>query len=344
MRKAARTKVGMIIKWLACLLAVANFMQAPVDAQQQRRAPILRVHLLGTGGPELVPDRAGYTTLIEAPGLADESGLLLIDAGRGALQRLYEQRINPKRVTRIFLTHLHSDHIAGLPDLWMTPWFLLGRTAPLEIWGPPGTAAMVAGMRAMYGHDVVQRQNRFNPAAGLATIVHEVKPGIVSDRDDVRVSAFAVEHADGDPAFGYRIERAGRIVTLSGDATLSAGLVAAATGADLLVQNVIAFSPRLSAMSEMQGVLAKLTTPEQAGQLIMAARPRLTIFSHIVKKELPGEAGDRVVLDRVRATGAHGQIAIGHDREIVEIGESITVLAPLSLDDLPDLDSKSAAF
>lgn len=306
--------------------------------------PVLRVHLLGTSGPELTPDRAGIATLIEAPGPPDASGLILIDAGRGVTEQLYRDRINPKRITRIFLTHLHSDHIAGLADLWMTPWFLLGRTHGLDIWGPPGTAAMVAGMQSMYGHDVVGRVNRFNPATGIAITVHEIAAGTVLDRDGLRVTAFKVDHADGDPAFGYRIDRGGRSVVLSGDTTLTDTLVAAATGADLLVQNVIAFSPRLSAMPEMQGVLAKLTTPEQAATLLLRARPRQAIFSHIVKKELPGEAGDEAIIARTRAAGYRGALAMGHDREIIEIGSTMTILPPSSLAGLPDLDSKSADF
>jgi len=333
----------MKITSFATILGIAC-TQVPANANEAPPPPALRVHLLGTGGPELVPDRAGYTTLVEAPGLSDPAGLLLFDVGRGALQRLYEQRINPRRVTSIFLTHLHSDHIAGLADLWMTPWFLLGRTAPLEVWGPPGTSAMVAGMRVMYAHDVKGRQNPFNAAEGIAINVHEVTPGTISEQGGVRVLAFTVEHGDGDPAFGYRIERMGRAVTLSGDATMSEGLIANARGTDLLVQNVIAFSPRLSATPEMQGVLAKLTTPEQAGRLISEATPRLTVFSHIVKKELPGEAGDKVILDRVRATGARFPIVMAHDREIVEIGKKISVLPAPSLSGLPELDSKSAPF
>ncbi len=136
----------------------------------------------------------------------------------------------------------------------------------------------------------------------------------------LRVRAFAVEHADGNPALGYRVERAGRVVALSGDATLSDGLVEGARGADLLVQNIIAFSPRLSAMPEMQGVLAKLTTPEQAAQLIMAAAPGLTVFSPYREEGTARDAGDAIILERVRAAGARGRIAMGHDREIVEIG------------------------
>jgi len=299
----------------------------------------MRVHLLGTGGPELTPDRQGIATLIETP-----DDLLLIDAGRGVMQRLYEQRINPKRVTRIFLTHLHSDHIAGLADLWMTPWFLLGRTAPLEIWGPPGTVAMVAGMRAMYGHDVAHRVNAFNPASAIAIEVHEIEPGVVYDHAGLTMRAFAVEHADGDPAFGYKAERGGHAVVLSGDTTYTKGLSDAAKGSDLLVQNVIAFSPRLSAMPEMQGVLAKLTTPEQAARLMTEAQPKLTLFSHIVKKELNGAQGDAAIIARVRAAGYKGPVQIGQDREIVEIGEDVLQRPPPRRDSLPDLDSKSGPF
>ena len=315
-------------------LLIAICCAAPAAAE-----PAMRVHLIGTGGPELTPDRAGYATLIETP-----DDLLLIDAGRGLIQRLYEQRINPKRVTRIFLTHLHSDHISGLPELWMTPWFLLGRTAPLEIWGPPGTAAMIAGMRSMYGHDVAHRVNAFNPASAIAITVHDIAPGKIYEHAGLVLSAFAVEHADGDPAFGYKVERGGHAVVMSGDTTYTPSLVAAARGADLLVQNVIAFSPRLSAMPEMQGVLAKLTTPEQAARLMQEAQPKLTLFSHIVKKELNATAGDKAIIARVRAAGYAGRVEMGEDREIVEIGDDVRLLPPPSLDGLPDLDSKSSPF
>ncbi|SDD75802.1 ribonuclease Z [Sphingomonas sp. YR710] len=298
-------------------------------------APTMLVHLLGTGGPELTPDRQGYATLIEAP---DE--LLLFDAGRGVMQQIYEQGINPKWVTRIFLTHLHSDHIAGLPDLWMTPWFLLGRTAPLEIWGPPGTHKMIAGMRAMYGHDIDSRVDRFNTIWGLEVTVHEIVPGKVYERAGLVVTAFAVKHADGDPAFGYRIDRAGHSVVLSGDTTLTPNLVTAAKGADLLVQNVIAFSPRLTSRPEMQMVLAKLTTPEQAAELLKEAQPKLAIFSHIVKKELPGRTGDDAIIARVRLAGYAGPVQIGHDREVVSIDDKVTVSPPPSTVGLPELDGK----
>lgn len=297
--------------------------------------PVMLVHLLGTGGPELTTDRQGYATMIEAP---DE--FLLFDAGRGVMQQIYEDRINPKWVTRIFLTHLHSDHIAGLPDLWMTPWFLLGRTDPLEIWGPPGTRKMIAGMRAMYGHDIDSRVDKFNAIWGLEITVHEIAPGKVYEHAGLTVTAFPVQHADGDPAFGYRIERAGHSVVLSGDTTLTPTLTSAAKGADLLVQNVIAFSQRLSARPEMQLILAKLTTPEQAAALLKDSQPKLTIFSHIVKKELPGPAGDDTIIARVRLAGYNGPVQMGHDRDVVTIDDGVTVMPATTIFGLPELDGK----
>jgi len=323
--------VSGIVRFAAALLLL---LAAPAVAE----TPAFRVHLLGTGGPELTPGRFGAATLVEASGQ-----LLLFDAGRGVVQRLYEARINPRRITRIFLTHLHSDHIDGLPELWLTPWFLLGRTVPLDLTGPSGTSAMAAGMRAMYAHDVVARANAFNPATAIETHVDETEGGIVYERDGVRVTAIPVEHADGNPAFAYRVDHAGHAILLSGDTTYDPRLVAAARGADLIIHNVVAFSPRLSALPEMQGVLAKLTTPEQAARVFAETRPRLAVFSHIVKKELPGTAGDRTIINRTRLAGYRGPLIMGHDGMTIDVGEQVRLVAPPKAP-LPDLDSKAADF
>ena len=181
--------------------------------------------------------------------------MLLFDVGRGAKQRLYQSRVNPKDISKIFLTHLHNDHFEGLPDLWMTPWFLLGREHGFELWGPEGTAEMVQGMRARFGHDLKARVNQFNPIETLAIQSHIVSDGVVFERNGVKVTAFPVEHADGNPAFGYRVDWNGRRVVLSGDTTLSENVITHGTGADVIIQNVIAFSDRLSQMPVMKGVL-----------------------------------------------------------------------------------------
>src|SRR4030095_13353490 len=107
---------------------------APAAAQGQQ----FRVTLLGTGCPPAVMNRFGPSTLVEAG-----EQKFLFDAGRGALQRLVQLNVPWQAIQGVFLTHLHSDHVVGFPDLWLTGWLIApGRNVPLQVWGPPGTADM----------------------------------------------------------------------------------------------------------------------------------------------------------------------------------------------------------
>jgi ribonuclease Z len=320
---------------LAC---VASMMLALTAAHAEQ--PAMKVTLLGTAGPEYFPDRLGIATLVEANGEK-----LLFDVGRGANQRLYQSGINPKDITNIFLTHLHNDHFEGLPDLWMTPWFLLGRDHGLELWGPDGTEAMVVGMRAMFGHDLTARVNKFNPIENLAIATHLVSDGaVVFQKSGVSVTAFTVEHADGNPAFGYRVDWNGHRVLLSGDTTLNENLIKHGIGADLIIHNVIAFSDRLSEMPEMKGVLAKLTTPEQAAEVFKRTKPKLAVYSHIVTKELQGAKGEDQIIARTRAAGYGGPLVMGVDRMSFEISSEVKQLETTPIERLPNLDSKGQAY
>ena len=325
---------------MTIVIRIATFLCAlmafvPVKADDAK----MKVVLLGTAGPEYFPDRLGISTLVEANGEK-----LLFDVGPGTNQRLYQSLVNPKDISKIFLTHLHSDHIAGLPDLWITPWFLLGRDHGLELWGPDGSAQMVDGMRKMFGHDLEARVNKFNPIENLAIQVHVVSDGVVFDNNGVKVTAFPVEHADGNPAFGYRIDWNGHAVVLSGDTTLNANVIKYGTGADLIVHNVIAFSDRLSEMPEMKGVLAKLTTPEQAAEVFKQAKPKLAVFSHIVTKEMQGKKGEDLIIARTRSAGYDGPLVMGIDRMSFEIADTVKTIEPAPLDRLPNLDSKGQVF
>lgn len=312
------------------------FVGTPL-AQAIREEPDMRVILLGTGGPELTPNRAGYATLVEAGGQT-----LLFDAGRNVLQRLYESKVKATDVTQVFFTHLHSDHIEGLPGLWMTSWFLLGRDKPMQVWGPHGTADMVKGMQAMFQFDMTHRANAFNNVKNLQVAVTEIKDGLIYDYGGLKVTAFSVWHGDGNPAFGYRIDYKNRSVVLSGDTTYSNKVVEYGRGADLIVHNVIAMGKRLTAAPEMAPVIAKLTTPEQAAQVFIQAKPRMAVFSHIVKKELPGRYGDELIMQRVRAAGYHGPLEMGYDRMVIEVGNTVSVFQPVTTNGLSDADRKAA--
>jgi ribonuclease Z len=319
------------------ILGVCLLSMAALPAQAA--TPAIKVTLLGTAGPEYFRDRSGIATLVEAGGRK-----LLFDAGRGVTQRLYESRVNPKDITHIFLTHLHNDHFEGLSELWLTPWFLLGRDRGFDLWGPAGTEPMVTGMRAMFGHDLEKRVNKFNPIANLDIKVHPLAEGVVFSEGGVRVTAFPVEHDDGNPAFGYRVDHDGHSVLLSGDTTLNDNVIKYGAGADVIIHNVIAFSQRLSEMAEMKGVLAKLTTPEQAAEVFKRDAPKMAVFSHIVTKEMNGAKGLDELIARTRAAGYAGPLTMGRDRMTILIGDAVEVVPPPSLDDLPDLDSKLQVF
>ncbi len=323
------------MKKIALAFAILLGLMAAAFAQSS----VLKVTLLGTAGPEYFPDRLGISTLVEANGK-----MLLFDVGRGTNQRLYESRVNPKNITDIFITHLHNDHIEGLPDLWMTPWFLLGREHGFDLWGPEGTSEMVAGMRMMFGHDLEKRVNKFNPIGNLDIAVHQLEDGVVYDENGVTVRSFPVEHFDGNPAWGYRVDYGGHSVVLSGDTTLNENVIKYGTGADVIIHNVIAFSERLSQLPEMQGVLAKLTTPEQAAEVFSRAAPKMAVYSHIVTKELNGKKGEDQIIVRTRAAGYDGPLTMGLDRMSIEIGDEVRIVQPADLSDLPNLDSKGQVF
>ena len=152
---------------------------------------LFRVTLLGSGAPPPRLDRFGPSTLIE---VGNEK--FIVDAGRGAMQRIYQLGIPFAEITGLFLTHHHSDHVVGFPDLWLTGW--IGRpwgkrNQPLHVWGPVGTQQMMEHLPLAFAVDIRVRGRNY-PPDGVKLLAHEIKEGVVLDRDGIRVSAFEVDH------------------------------------------------------------------------------------------------------------------------------------------------------
>lgn len=290
---------------IACLL-VALFC---ADAAGQE----IRVSLLGTGAPSPGMQRFGPSTLVEAGGHK-----LLFDAGRGALQRLAQLDVHWQDVDGVFLTHLHSDHVVGFPDLWLTGWLVKpGRHRPLRVWGPAGTAQMMRHLEQAYAFDIRIRQSDDRAApAGVVLVVAEIAEGVVFAQDGVKVTAFAVDHGPVKPAFGYRVDYAGRSVVLSGDTRPSPNLIRHARGVDLLMHEVVV----PSIFHGPASVVAHHTTAEQAGDVFAETRPRLAVYSHIV----PPIATEQDVLPPTR-TSYPGPLVLGEDLMVIEVGEKIVV-------------------
>src|SRR5260370_5039704 len=137
-----------------------------VSASAQERG--IKVPLLGTGCPPPVMNRFGPSTLVEAG-----EQKLLFDAGRGALQRLTQLKVRWQDIQGVFLTHLHSDHAVGFPDLWLTGWLMApGRNVPLQVWGPHGTRKMMSHLKQAYEYDIrIRLYNDRLPPEGVTLLV-----------------------------------------------------------------------------------------------------------------------------------------------------------------------------
>ena len=279
----------------------------------------MRVTLLGTGNPRPLLDRFGPSTLVE---VGEEA--LLFDCGRGAAQRLFS-RDRIAAVTDVFLTHLHSDHVVGLADLWLTGW-IFRRRGGLRVHGPPGTRELCDHLRAAHAFDLRARQEfSAHTAPGDAGLEGgDLKPGTAFHGTST-VTAFEVDHGPVRPAYGYRIDAAGRSVVLSGDTVKSDAVIRAARGCDVLVHEVAAASEDAQRKSEFtRQVLTYHTSPEAAGEVFTAARPRLAVYSHLV---LLGGFTEEELVARTRTT-YDGPLEVGVDGLTVEIGDSISVHRP----------------
>jgi ribonuclease Z len=321
-------KAGLVI---GIVLSVLGFESA-VHSQTAASAvgSNLKVVLLGTaGGPTINPERLGISTLVVA---GPEQ--LLFDAGRGLTFALARLSIRASTITKIFLTHLHSDHIVSIPELYLFPWASGGRTIPLQIWGPEGTRAMAEHLRDAFAFDIHVRRDvdeKFSPD-GITISATDVREGVVYDASGVKVTAFLVDHGPVKPAFGYRIDYGGHSVVISGDTKPSDNLVKFARGVDVLVHEVgrSKNDPALigppddvlpggagTTRGQARTIANHHTDAAEAAHVFQRVNPRLAVLSHA--NSSPVET-----LATVRREYS-GRVEFGSDLMTIDIGNEMTV-------------------
>ena len=286
----------------------------------QARAQEIKVTLLGTGSPAPAMNRFGPSILVEAG-----PDKFLFDAGRGAFQRLAQAKVRWQDIDAVFFTHLHSDHTVGFPDLWLSGWLLgPGRNRELQVWGPIGTEKMMSHLRQAYGFDIHFRElDDHASAAGVVIRAEDIRPGVVLEKNGVKVTAFEVDHFPVKPAFGYRIDYQGRSVVLSGDTRFSENLIKHAQGIDLLIHEVVSPASFLRAgisASRTKSVIEHHITPERAGEVFARVRPKLAVYSHIVQPD----ATEEELLGPTRRTYL-GPVVVGEDLMIIDVGTTVQV-------------------
>jgi ribonuclease Z len=289
----------------------------------------MRIILLGTqGGPTFSAQRIGIGTLVLA---GDER--LLFDAGRAITTGMSRAAVNPADVTRVFITHLHSDHVISLPELMISPWASQGRKVPLEVWGPEGTRAMMQKFEEALAFDIHVRRDvdeKF-PADGVRIIANDIRQGTVYESNGVKVTAFLVDHGPVKPAYGYRVDFNGRSVAISGDTGPSQNLVKFTSGVDLLIHDVTRWKqdPQLSGPPDELLPNSRITRRQaktiadhhtdgaEVGKVLAQVKPRLAVFSHY-------NVDPKATLPLVRQE-YDGRVEFGEDLMAIDIGAEVSI-------------------
>ena len=293
------------------ILSLLVLLQASVV-----RADYAEIFLLGTGTPRPSINRFGPATLVSAGGK-----YFLFDVGRGATIRLKQIGISPNLIEQVFLTHLHSDHISGLDDLWITGW-VWQREIPLHVSGPKGTDRLVQNLRGAYADDIAYRTSNVSLDNDNAQIdSQEIKQGVVYQQAGVTIKAFLVDHKPVSPAFAYRIEFGDRVIVISGDTTYTDAMIEHARDADVLVHEIVAANERLLQKNKrLQSIVGYHTTPEQMTAILQQAKPRFAALTHVLLFGVEEQS----VLDQI-AEGYQGRVVMGYDLMKIGVGNKITI-------------------
>ncbi|MBI2796718.1 MAG: MBL fold metallo-hydrolase [Gemmatimonadetes bacterium] len=299
---------------LACTAAVPLAAQRRLGTNEPCGGPIaadsLCVVTLGTGTPVPGPQASGPATAVVVG-----TRTFLFDAGAGVMRRVAEAGLPVDGVTAAFITHLHSDHTLGLPDLILTSW-VMGRKAPMPLVGPPGLRAMTTSIMAAWAEDIRVRTTgleRGQPR-GERVAVRETAGGTVYDMGGVKVTAIRVLHGSWKVALGYRVETPRRTVVIGGDARPSPLLEAAARDADVLVHEAypaVRLKPenRPGGESWVDYMKSFHTSDAELGAIAARTRVRHLVVHHVVWM---GGTPDEV-LAGIRRGGYTGKVTIARD-------------------------------
>ncbi len=287
----------------------------------------IELTFLGTGAPRPSLIRYGPSILVEAG-----EHRLLVDAGPGMRERLFQaggfELLTD--INMIILTHLHFDHTISVPGLWLSGW-LFGRKSPMTVYGPTGTAAMMENFTSAYDWDIRYREIVGVHEEGSEMIAHDIGEGVIYEQDDLRITAFEVEHMPIDVStgellglegstLGYRIDYKGRSVVFSGDtrSTAASSIMEYGKGVDVVIHEVQVPAPGDTPEARLANVsLSVHSTPDQVAEVFRQTQPRMGVYSHIIPPELTAE-------EILSATDYSGPMMVAEDLMTLSIGDEIT--------------------
>ena len=281
-----------------------------VALSSSTRAQQTKVVLLGTGMPYPDPKAAGPATAVVVG-----KRVFLFDAGAGVMRQVNAAGLPISGPEATFITHLHSDHTLGYPDLILTSW-IMRRQKPLEVYGPAGLRRMTNLLLAAFSEDIeIRIRGLEREVRGLLPVnVHEIQSGVVYNRDGVRVSAIRVPHGTWKSAYAYRVDTPDRSIVISGDTRPSKALIGAAKDVDVLVHEVY-LSTNLKPEDRPGGALwpqymREFHTSElELGEIAAQANCKLLVLTHTIRFG----GSDEQLLSGIRKAGYTGPVVVGKD-------------------------------
>ena len=262
------------------LTATAQKTPATHSASPQSFSELV---VLGSGTPNPDPDRSGPAVAVIVNGHS-----YLVDCGPGVVRRAAAASrqgvpgLDSPQLRTLFITHLHSDHTLGYPDLIFSPW-VTGRTDHLAVYGPHGLAEMTKDILAAWKQDIAVRTQGLEHAnpTGYLVDVHEIEPGVIYKDENVTVTAFPVKHGSWDQAFGYRFQTPDRTFVISGDTSADDSVVQACNGCDVLLHEVYTQDLQHPMTPAWQTYFSKFhTSTAELAAIATRARPKLLVLYH----------------------------------------------------------------
>jgi len=272
-----------------------------------------QIVLLGTGTPNVDPERSGPAVAVivnKTPYLVDFGPGVVRRAAAAHMQGV--EGLEVSKLDRAFVTHLHSDHTAGYPDLILTPW-VLGRQRPLEVYGPAGLHAMTQHIMGAYEEDIRERLQGLEPAneQGYEVRVKEVEPGWTYEDSNVKVEAFEANHGQW-AALGYKFHTPDRVFAISGDTAPREGLEEIYRGCDVVVHEVYSWEGLKGRAKQWRDYHSSVhTSSKELAEIASEAKPGLLILYHqlfngVTEAELLREVEERY----------EGKVVSGRDLDV----------------------------
>lgn len=271
--------------------------------------------LLGTGSP-----RPNATRYQPATALLTNGQPYVIDCGAGIMYRISAfneggGRLDLVKLTRLFLTHLHPDHTAGLADFMITPW-IMGRREPLQIYGPKGTKVLVEGIMSAYEQGINAHKDNGAPTHWpLLYDVFEYTEGVIYSDDNLSTTAFSVDHGVLE-CYGFEFKTADSRIVMSGDTNLNKNVIRFAKGCDLLVHEGysvrgLELAPEFFPKPYFKSVHA---SSYEIAEVANQAQPKQLVINHVMTfSQVTDEAFLKEITDRYA-----GQVVIGNDLDVFE--------------------------